>query len=95
MTMFKIARITNHLGVTKVSPTAKSRIGRVIDLDASKIEVGRAGFLVCVNPGFSDSLMTSRINHVYVSDDVITVWTKNSIYWLQKEGANRHDRLQD
>ena len=80
---YKIVKITDRKGVDKLDETAKSRIGRVIDMRNSFIMQNRSALLVCVN--WQKSMVTSPVEEWIENPGEIVIKTQNSVYTLREE----------
>lgn len=85
---YNITRITDLNGNDKTDADSLDRIGRIIDMDDSNIQIGQRLFLICHNPGISKSIYTSLIRDVIKADDGVILKTLNSYYYLIEEDSS-------
>ncbi len=79
---YKIVKITDLRGEDKLYDNeAMTRIGYRVDLDKSDIHVGRKGFFY-VDENLSVS--TTLVKEIIVADDLITITTGHSVYYLKE-----------
>ena len=82
---YRIDRITDLKGKDKTDEKALGRIGRVMDINPSYINIDRSLYMVCVKPNVLKSLITSYVKKVKTTDKEIIITTENSIYHLIEE----------
>lgn len=85
---YKITRIL-HSGSSGIRGTDRkdgrypTRIGRIVDLDISDLEIGSPAFMTYV--GTTSFLQTSSVVGIHsVLDSIVCIETINSIFELQK-----------
>ena len=83
--MYRIIKIEDRDGNEKLDDIdAMSRVGRIIDENKSTISVGNRGFFWCIYPGYSKSILTSKIIRTKWHRNTLTIITENSKYYLSK-----------
>lgn len=93
--LYKLVKITDLQGKDKAKEEVINRIGRVLDVDADKIEIDKRLFMECTEPGYHKSIITSWVKNVTRADDGLIITTENSIYFLVgKEIYDRYDELE-
>lgn len=94
MKMYKIKAILHTgekgtRGVPRTDGKYPARVGRTVQVDASRLEVGRPLILDYVKDENGEDysgyfLRCSRIEEIHASKDALTVETHNSIYELEE-----------
>lgn len=90
--LYKLVKITDLQGVDKNDAGAVNRLGRILDVDADKIELDKKLYMECVKPSVLKSIITSWVKNVTRADDGLIITTENSIYFLvEKEIAEWYE----
>lgn len=79
---YNIVKITDLKGNDKTDLKATGRLGRIVELDADDIKIGKSCFLECVIPGVHKSLITSNVLECIEAEDGLIIKTENSYYYL-------------
>ncbi len=83
--LYRLVKITDLNGVDKTQEDAVNRIGRILDIDADKIEIDKRLYMECVEPSVLKSIITSWVKHVTRTDDGLIITTENSMYFMKEE----------
>ena len=90
--LYKLVKITDLQGVDKTDAEIVNRLGRILDIDADKIELNKKLYMECVEPSVLKSIITSFVKNVTQADDGLIITIEHSIYFLvEKEIADWYE----